>query len=107
MYRPSAFIVAQSLGDLPIFFVQFVIFTLILYFMSGLRLAAGHYFTYLLFVFTVTCVTTAFFRFVGQSFDTFNNASKVSGFMFSVLVTVSSVSSSARGHANNVSMRVM
>ncbi len=89
MYRPSAVIVAQSIGDLPIFFIQLVIFTLIIYFMTGLKVAAGHYFTYLLFIFTTTIVTTAFFRFVGQSFDTFNNASKVSGFMFSVLVTVS------------------
>ena len=89
MYRPSAVIVAQTIGDLPIFAIQFIVFTLIVYFMTGLKLAAGHYFTFLLFVFTVTCVTTAFFRFIGQSFGTFNNASKVSGFMFSVIVTVS------------------
>lgn len=98
MYRPSAVIVAQSLGDFPIFFLQFLIFTLIIYFMSGLKTTAGHYFTFLLFVFTVTVCTTAFFRFIGQSFGTFNNASKVSGFMFGVIVLVSHHSSSRTDH---------
>lgn len=87
MYRPSAVFVAATLGDLPIFFVQFVIFTLIIYFMAGLQTSAGNYFTFLAFVYFCTLTTTAFFRFVGYSQSTFNDASKISGFMFSVLVT--------------------
>lgn len=87
MYRPSAVFVAATIGDLPIFFVQLVIFTLIVYFMAGLKMTAGGYFTYLLFVYFCTLTTTAFFRFIGYSFGTFNDASKVSGFMFSVIVT--------------------
>jgi ATP-binding cassette subfamily G (WHITE) protein 2 (SNQ2) len=91
MNRASAIIVAQSLNDLPIFLIQLAVFTLIIYFMTGLKQTAGHFFTFLLFIFSVTVSTTAFFRFIGQSFGTFNNASKVSGFMFSVLVTVSPI----------------
>jgi ATP-binding cassette subfamily G (WHITE) protein 2 (SNQ2) len=57
--------------------------------MAGLKPDAGLYFTFLLFTYFTTLATTAFFRFVGYSFSTFNDASKVSGTMFSVLVTVS------------------
>jgi ABC-type multidrug transport system permease subunit len=89
MYRPSAYLMAQTIGDLPIFFVQIVIFTLIIYFMTGLQNDPGLYFTLLLFTYVTTLSTTAFFRWIGYSFPTFNDASKVSGLMFSVLVTVS------------------
>lgn len=89
MYRPSAVIIAQTIGDLPILFAQFIVFSLIIYFMAGLKTTAGHYFTYLLFIFTVTMTNNALFRFIGQSFGTFNNASKVSGFMFGALTLVS------------------
>lgn len=82
-------LIAQSIGDLPIFFIQIVIFTLIIYFMVGLKTDAGLYFAFLLFTYVTTLCTTAFFRFIGYSFGTFNNASKVSGLMFSILVTVS------------------
>lgn len=104
MYRPAAVVIAQTIGDLPIFFVQIVsrsesrlwdtadtqvIFTIIVYFLANLKPDAGLYFTFLLFTYFTTLATTAFFRFVGYSFSTFNDASKVSGTMFSVLVTVS------------------
>jgi ABC-type multidrug transport system permease subunit len=89
MYRPSAVALAETIGDFPIIFVQMVIFTLIIYFMTGLQVSAGHYFEYLLFVYVSTLTMTAFFRFVGYSFGTFNDASKVSGLLFSIFVTVS------------------
>lgn len=88
MYRPSATFLAQTIGDLPIFFVQIVIFTIIIYFMTGLKYDAGLYFAFLLFTYFVTLAMTAFFRCIGYSFGTFQNASKVSGLMFSILVTV-------------------
>ncbi|OCF41123.1 ABC transporter [Kwoniella heveanensis CBS 569] len=87
MYRPSAALMASTIGDLPIFFVQITIFTLIIYFMCGLKTEPGLYFTFLLFTYVCTLCTTAFFRFIGYSFGTFNDASKVSGLMFSILVT--------------------
>ncbi|WRT63331.1 uncharacterized protein IL334_000236 [Kwoniella shivajii] len=85
LYRPSAILIAQTIGDLPIFFFQLVIFTLIIYFMVGFKVDVGLYFTFLLFTYITTLTTTAFFRFIGYSFGTFNNASKVSGLMFSIL----------------------
>jgi len=91
MYRPSAIALAQTLGDLPIFFVQLVIFTIVIYFMTGLRMTAGHYFEFLLFDYVTLLSMTAFFRFVGYSFGTFNDASKFSGLLFSFIVTVSRI----------------
>jgi ABC-type multidrug transport system permease subunit len=87
MYRPSAVYIAQTIGDLPIFFLQIALYTIIIYFMAGLKRDPGLYFTYLLITYVTTLCTTAFFRFIGYSFGTFENASKVSGFMFSVIVT--------------------
>ena len=89
MYRPSVVALAQTIGDLPIIFVQLTIFSIIIYFMTGLQVSAGHFFEFLLFVYINSLALTAFFRFVGYSFSTFNNASKVSGILFSVFVTVS------------------
>ncbi|WWC67189.1 uncharacterized protein I206_101096 [Kwoniella pini CBS 10737] len=85
LYRPSAVLVAQTIGDLPIFLGQLIVFTLIIYFMVGLKYEPGLYFAFLLFTYVTTLCTTAFFRFIGYSFGTFNNASKVSGLMFSIL----------------------
>ncbi|KAK4056102.1 hypothetical protein OIO90_002833 [Microbotryomycetes sp. JL221] len=88
MYRPSAVVMAQTLADIPIFIPQLAIFCVVIYFMSGLKMEAGAFFIYYLFVFVTTLSTAAFFRFIGNSFSTFNNASKVSGLMFSILVTM-------------------
>lgn len=35
MYRPSAVLIAQTIGDLPVFAIQVSIFVIIIYFMSG------------------------------------------------------------------------
>lgn len=87
MYRPSAVILAQTIADLPVLFVQLAIFCIIVYFMSGLKEEPGNFFIFYLFVYFTTLSTMAFFRFIGSCFSTFEGASKVSGFMFSVLVT--------------------
>lgn len=87
MYRPSAVILAQTIADLPVLFVQLAIFCIIVYFMCGLKETAGSFFIFYLFVYFTTLSTMAFFRFIGSCFATFEGASKVSGFMFSVLVT--------------------
>ncbi|KAG9016077.1 hypothetical protein FRB93_011551 [Tulasnella sp. JGI-2019a] len=87
MYRPSALIAAQTIADLPVFFVQLVVFTLIFYFLTDLRRDAGNYFIYLLIVYFTTLTTTAYFRLIGSLFSSFQGASKVSGLSFSVMVT--------------------
>ncbi|WVR04900.1 hypothetical protein IAU60_001912 [Kwoniella sp. DSM 27419] len=81
MYRPSAALIASTIGDLPIFFFQITIFTLIIYFMTGLKTEPGLYFTFLLFTYVTTLCTTAFFRMIGYAFGTFQNASKYAGYI--------------------------
>lgn len=89
MYRPSALLLAQTIGDMPLYFVMIVMFTLIIYFMTGLKVDAGLYFIYLLFIYFTTLCTTALFRSIGYAFSTFNNASKASGFALLMLSMVS------------------
>jgi ATP-binding cassette subfamily G (WHITE) protein 2 (SNQ2) len=86
-FHPAAFNLAQILSDIPIQFVQVSIFSLVLYFMSGLRTSAGAFFTYWVIVFATTMVLTACFRAIGSGFPSFNGASKVSGLAVSVFVT--------------------
>lgn len=106
MYRPSAVVLAQTIGDLPVLAVQVIIFTIIVYFMTGLQSDPGLFFAFLLFTYLTTLCTTAFFRFVGYAFGTFNDASKVSGFMFSVLVTVSLRHHTVRVHRSTLNYTV-
>ncbi|WVQ84782.1 hypothetical protein IAT38_006939 [Cryptococcus sp. DSM 104549] len=85
MYRPSAVLLAQTIGDMPLYFIMIFMFTIIIYFMTGLKVDAGLYFTYLLLTYFTTLCTTALFRFIGYAFNTFDNASKASGFALLVL----------------------
>ena len=50
-YRPSALVLARTLADFPILFVQAALFTIILYWMANLVADAGKFFINLLFVF--------------------------------------------------------
>lgn len=56
--------------------MQTAIFGIIIYFLTNLKQTPSAFFIYYLFVFTTTVCTTAFFRLVGASFSTFQNASK-------------------------------
>ncbi|KIR36661.1 ABC transporter [Cryptococcus deuterogattii MMRL2647] len=85
LYRPSALLLAQTIGDMPLYFVMIVMFTLIIYFMTGLQVDPGLYFIYLLFIYFTTLCTIALFRSIGYAFNTFNNASKASGFALLML----------------------
>ncbi|KAK4049723.1 hypothetical protein OIV83_003998 [Microbotryomycetes sp. JL201] len=87
LQRPSAVVLAQTIADVPIFFIQLAIFCVIVYFMTGLKMEAGAFFFYYLFVFITTLSTVALFRFIGNACSTFNDASKYSGTLFSILVT--------------------
>jgi ABC-type multidrug transport system permease subunit len=59
LFHPIAFVFAQILSDLPIVFVQVTLFSLILYFMSGLLLQAGAFFTYFAILYSMTMCVTA------------------------------------------------
>lgn len=88
LYRPSAVLIAQTLVDLPIFFIQIVIFTIIIYFMVGLQSDAGLYFAFLLFIFAIYGTFTCLCRAIGYAFSVYNDATKVSGLVFTAFTMV-------------------
>ncbi|KAJ9095227.1 hypothetical protein QFC20_006704 [Naganishia adeliensis] len=88
-FNPFTYVIAQIFSDIPVIFVQVTLFALILYFMTGLLMTAGAFFTYFALVYANTMAVTAFFRMIGTAFSTFNNASKVSGLAVVVLFTYS------------------
>lgn len=85
-YHPAAFCIAQIAADIPVLLIQISHFSLVLYFMVGLKHDAGAFFTYWALLFATTMAMTALFRAIGASFSTFDGASKVSGFMIAALI---------------------
>jgi ATP-binding cassette subfamily G (WHITE) protein 2 (SNQ2) len=88
-YHPAAFVLAQIIADLPVTLVQISHFSIVLYFMSGLRVSAGAFFTYWVVIFATTVCITAMFRAIASAFSTFNSANKIAGLAISAAVTYS------------------
>ena len=86
-YHPAAFCIAQITADLPILFLQVTTFSVVMYWMVGLKATAAAFSTFWIIVYSSTICMTAFFRLCGAAFTTFDGASKVSGFAVSALVT--------------------
>ncbi|TVY42933.1 Brefeldin A resistance protein [Lachnellula subtilissima] len=86
LFHPAAFCLAQVAADVPVLLFQISHFSLVLYFMVGLRQDAGAFFTFWIFLFATSMCMTALFRSIGAAFSTFDGASKVSGFLVSALV---------------------
>ncbi|KAB5576146.1 ABC-2 type transporter-domain-containing protein [Coniochaeta sp. 2T2.1] len=85
-FHPAAFCLAQVAADIPIILLQITVFALPIYFMAGLTMSAGAFFTYWVILFAITMCMTAFFRAIGALFPNFDAASKVSGFAISALI---------------------
>ncbi|KAJ1990325.1 ATP-binding cassette transporter snq2 [Dimargaris cristalligena] len=78
-YHPSALYLAQLLSDIPIAFVQVVVFSAILYWMTGLQANAGKFFIFMLILFGTTLCLTALFRLIGNACPDLDTAHAVSG----------------------------
>ncbi|KAK2768713.1 hypothetical protein FQN54_000569 [Arachnomyces sp. PD_36] len=85
-FHPAAFCIAQITSDIPVLFFQVSVFSVVVYFMVGLKMTAAAFFTHWVVVFTTTICMTAMFRAIGAAFRTFDAASKVSGFMIGAVV---------------------
>ncbi|KAI9478569.1 MAG: ABC-2 type transporter-domain-containing protein [Benjaminiella poitrasii] len=79
LYRPSAFYIAQVMLDIPYAIVQVLLFEICAYFMMGLRLTAGAFFTFFIFLFFINMCMNGFFRFFGATTSSFFLATQVSG----------------------------
>jgi ABC-type multidrug transport system permease subunit len=87
LYHPATFCFAQITADVPIIAAQVTSFSLILYFLVGLEQTAGAHFTFWIVLFALSMCMTALFRMIGAAFQGFDDASKVSGFLVSALIT--------------------
>lgn len=86
LYRPSAVLLAQTIVDLPILGAQIMLYVVSTYWMAGLQNLAGNFFMCWLFVVVCTLSLTTLFRTIGYSFNVYNDASKVSGSVFTFFV---------------------
>jgi ATP-binding cassette subfamily G (WHITE) protein 2 (SNQ2) len=82
LYHPAAFVIAQVVADLPILMFQVGHFSIVLYWMTGLKATAGAFLTFLLISYVNALTMTQYFRAVGAAFPTFDAATKVSGLTF-------------------------
>jgi ABC-type multidrug transport system ATPase subunit/ABC-type multidrug transport system permease subunit len=82
LYHPAAFVIAQIVADLPILMFQVGHFSIVLYWMVGLKATAAAFFTFLLISYVNALTMTQYFRAVGAAFPTFDAATKVSGLTF-------------------------
>lgn len=57
MFHPAAFCIAQITADIPVLLFQVSVFALVVYFMVGLTMSAGAFFTYWILVFATTMVS--------------------------------------------------
>ncbi|WQF82776.1 Putative ABC transporter-like, ATP-binding domain, AAA+ ATPase domain, CDR ABC transporter [Colletotrichum destructivum] len=85
-YHPAAFCIAQIAADIPVILFQVTIFSVVLYFMVGLKTTAEAFFTFWIVVVATTMCMTAMFRSIGAGFKTFDDASKASGFLVSAAI---------------------
>ena len=60
MYHPAAFSLAQVMADFPVLLFQCTIFSVVIYWMSGLKHTAAAFFTFWIILFSTTLVSRRF-----------------------------------------------
>lgn len=89
MYRPSAFAIAQICVDIPLLIVQVLLFSVVLYFMSGLQRTFAKWLLFVVILFLCALCMTAFFRMWAAVSATFDAASSKSGLILLALILYS------------------
>ncbi|KAG6865226.1 hypothetical protein C0991_004284 [Blastosporella zonata] len=79
LYHPFIEAVALTLVDIPITFATTFLFAVIVYFMVGLQRTAGQFFTFYLFVFTMSITMKGWFRAIAAAFKSEAAAQTVAG----------------------------
>lgn len=85
LFHPAATCISQISADIPVIFLQITIWSLIVYFMVDLSASASAFFTYFIILFMNNMCSTAMFRAIGAASGTFDGASKISGYVISVM----------------------
>ncbi|CAO2655641.1 Nn.00g044440.m01.CDS01 [Neocucurbitaria sp. VM-36] len=85
-YRPAAYAIAQTVIDVPLVFIQVLIFDIVVYFMANLSRTASQFFISLLFLWIITMTMYAFFRAIGALVGSLDVATRVTGVAIQALV---------------------
>lgn len=85
-YRPSAVSIARVLVDFPVLLVQVIIFSIIVYFITGLDVNVSKFFIYTLFVYTTTICITALYRMFAAISPEIDTAVRFSGLALNLLI---------------------
>ncbi|KAH7305560.1 ABC-2 type transporter-domain-containing protein [Stachybotrys elegans] len=85
-YRPAAYAIAQTVVDVPLVFIQVVIFNTIIYFMANLARTASQYFIATVVLWLVTMTTYAFFRAIAALCKTIDDATRFTGVAVQILI---------------------
>lgn len=88
-YRPSALWIAQILVDTTFAIARILVFSIIVYFMCGLVLDAGAFFTFILIIVLGYLCMTCFFRVIGCMSPDFDYAMKFASVVITLFVLTS------------------
>ena len=88
-HRPSALWIAQIAVDMVFSSAQILLFSIIVYFMCGLVLSAGAFFTFFLLIVSGYLAMTLFFRTVGCLCPDFDYAMKFAAVIITLFVLTS------------------
>ncbi|KAF9817918.1 hypothetical protein IEO21_03112 [Rhodonia placenta] len=86
MYHPFVEALSLTLVDIPITLATMMLFSVILYFLSGLQESAGQFFIFMLFVCLMTITLKAFFRTITAAFTDPAPATAAAGIFMLFLV---------------------
>ncbi|KAE8228542.1 hypothetical protein CF326_g6521 [Tilletia indica] len=85
-YRPSAVVLARAIVDIPLLVVQCFLSTIVMYFLAHLRIDAGAYFIFFVYVFLAAYNLTCLYRLFAVFSPTFNEAVRFSVLGLNILV---------------------
>lgn len=78
-YRPSAVSIARVVLDFPLIFSMVSVFTIVVYFMTGLDVDPSKFFIYALFVYLNTICITSMYRMFASLSPTIDDAVRFGG----------------------------
>lgn len=89
LYRPAALGIASILADLPFSSTNNFLFSIIIYFMTGLARTPGAFFTFYLYVWSAYLALATFFRFLGSLCSSYDVAARLASVIVSAFVLYS------------------
>ncbi|CAD6951921.1 unnamed protein product [Tilletia caries] len=85
-YRPASLSLAQLCAEIPFSFPRILIFSIILYFMTGLVREAGAFFAFFITVYITFLAMTALFRIFGTVCQSYDVAARLASIIITALV---------------------